>query len=169
MFKALSQYDLMNALKEEVSPFYQPSMGSLQNGLKKLTELGYIVVEQTTHGKRKKNLYAITDSGKKAFIEFMIGDISETKYEAQTSTRLFFMGFANHEERLIIVDKIIEFLVNRLAVFEAGEQRFRETQYDAKYKDNVHYQFKTLELGIFQDRQMIEWFRGLREEIQSEK
>ncbi len=36
MIRALSQYDLMKVLKEEVSPFYKPSLGSLQNALKKL-------------------------------------------------------------------------------------------------------------------------------------
>jgi len=166
MFRVLSQYDLMKALKEEVSPFYKASLGSLQNGLKKLENSHHIEVSKTIKNGRKKNQYSITKSGEAYFKSFMLQDINKNKFEIETNTRLFFMGFMAVTERLHIVNNILEHLEKIINQYEEGEKEFRKRIWSTKMDVFVVYQFKTLSLGIHHYKSTLEWFKALKKELE---
>ena len=90
--RTLTQYDMLKILKTRVSPFYQPSLGSIQTTLKKLLNNGYITIEEIREG-RKKNTYRITSAGREAFFHWMRAaeyNESVAKLDSELSTRLFF-------------------------------------------------------------------------------
>ena len=145
LLRELSQYDLLKALKQEVSPFYQASLGSVQSALKKLEKEGYVTVNKTVVNGRAKNIYKINDEGKKFFEQFMLGEINPNKFEAEVGTRLFFLGHLGMKERFIVVDKVISHLESLIKAYEEGAVLYKKQSFDPAYADVVKYQFKTLE------------------------
>lgn len=163
MFRVLSQYDIRKALQKEVSPFYQASLGSIQSALSKLEQLGFVSVEYNIESKRKKNLYCITESGVEAFKEWMQGPFGKTKFDAEVSTRLFFLGVMPKEERIEIVKSIIDFLEIAIERFRTGQNEYIQFEYEKRYKDVVKYQLETLSLGINSYEATLSWFKSLLE------
>lgn len=167
MIRDLSQYDLLNALKEKVSPFYQASLGSVQSALKKLEKNGYISLNKTVVNGRSKNIYTITVEGKSYFKVFMLGDIDDHKFEAQTSTRLFFMGSISLDNRKFVVDKVIDYLEITINAYVEGEQLYNRKVIPVALKEMATYQFKTLNLGIHNLRSSLKWFEEFRQELEA--
>lgn len=168
LLRSLNQYELYQALKNKVSPFYQASLGSIQSTLKKLESGGYVTVSKVSDDGRKKNIYTITDSGKARFSTWMAGDINENKFEAETSTRLFFLGLMPEEERKGIINGIIALLQTAVAEYEEAERTYKQRTYEEKYSEVVKYQFKTLNLGMNYYRHTLAWFEELRKEMEGQ-
>ncbi len=99
----------------------------------------------------------------------MLTSISHTKFEAETSTRLFFMGLMAVKDRIVIVDKVIKYLEELIAKYEEGEKTFKNRTWTKEQEDYVTYQFKTLSLGIHNHKSNLEWFKALREELEDNK
>ena len=148
MIRSLSQYDLLQALSKEVSPFYRPSLGSIQNALKKLIEKNHIKKSVNTDTGRKKNQYTITESGLKHFKLWMLSDFSETKFETDLNTRLFFLGHFDINERIAIIKKGQLYVSSALAVYKCEMIRFNDMTFSEDFAEIIKYQIKTLDLGI---------------------
>jgi len=166
--RALTQYDIFKALKTHVSPFYQPSLGSIQTTLKKLLTEGLVTVERTQTG-RKKSVYYITEAGRKAFEEWMLADTYEMnvgKLDAELSTRLFFLGLQKPQERKRIVKNAIDFLEKTLVEFSKADEMYSKAPCPAGFEDVARFQLKTLSMGIHQMSAMLDWLRGLHRELE---
>lgn len=161
MIRALSQYDIMKALDREVSPFYQSSLGSIQNGLKKLLEKKWIEVEAVRGEGRRKNIYQINDEGSRAFVDWMLSEFSDRKFDAQLGTRLFFLGHLNKLERQRIIKNALSQLEGRLASYKKEEASIDLDHLPKEHKQIGEYQIKTLELAIHQDQALDSWLRSL--------
>lgn len=168
LLRSLNQYELYQALKNKVSPFYQASLGSIQSSLKKLESGGYVSVAKISDDGRKKNIYTITDEGKIRFQTWMNGDINENKFEAETSTKLFFLGLLSEEERKGVINQIITLLKTTIADYEEAERGYKQRTYEEKYRDVVKYQFKTLSLGMNHYRHTLTWFEELLREMEGQ-
>lgn len=164
LIKALSQYDILQALQKEASPFYQASLGSIQNALKKLVKQEYVILTKTSNGGRKKNLYSITDKGREAFITFMLGDYTNNRFEAEVSTKLFFLGLMEKPVRVSVINQTIHFLEGEIEVLKASEHLYKQKEISEDLALIAKYQFKTLDLGLFQYTQLLNWFKVLSKE-----
>jgi DNA-binding PadR family transcriptional regulator len=168
--RALTQYDILKALKMRVSPFYQPSLGSIQATLKKLLNVGWVTVE-VSQGGRKKNIYRITDAGKKAFEGWMLADAydeSVSKLDAELSTRLFFLGLMRRDERKKIVKTAVDFIEKLLTEYGKADEVYSKTVCPPSFADVARFQLKTLSMGIHQLASMRNWLRGIYSELEDE-
>lgn len=168
--RALTQYDMLKALKLQVSPFYQPSLGSIQATLKKLLGESWVTVE-VTQGGRKKNTYHITDAGKKAFVDWMLADAydeSVSKLDAELSTRLFFLGLLKPCERKRIVKTAVDFNEKLLAEYRKADDMYSKTVCPPSFEEVARFQLKTLSMGIHQLASMLDWLRALYRELEEE-
>jgi DNA-binding PadR family transcriptional regulator len=168
--RALTQYDILKALKMRVSPFYQPSLGSIQTSLKKLLSEGWVTVEITRDG-RKKNIYRITDAGKKTFEDWMLADsYSEnvSKLDTELSTRLFFLGLLKPDERLVIMESAVNYIEKLLVEYRNADKIYSETIFLPSLEDVAKFQLKTLSMGIHQLASMLDWLRVLFRELEKE-
>lgn len=166
--RALTQYDILKALKMRVSPFYQPSLGSIQTTLKKLLSAGWVTV-QTTGGGRKKNTYHITDAGKQAFTQWMLADTyaeSLSKMDAELSTRLFFLGLMKPVERKQIVKTAVDNINKILAEYSRADEVYSLKTCSPEFMDVARFQLKTLSMGIHQLASMRDWLRKLYHELE---
>jgi len=163
MIKSLSQYDLKKVLERDVSPFYSPSLGSIQSALKKLEKLGYIEKFSDNETGRKKYIYLITDEGKSYWKDWVQSDYDDSKFEAQLNTRLFFLGLIEKKDRSIVVDKAIGYLDDKIIAFE--REAGKDHQYNQNFQDIAHYQLKSLDLGLHTLRQTRIWLQDLKGDL----
>ncbi len=168
--RALTQYDILKALKLRVSPFYQPSLGSIQTTLKKLLSAGWVTVETTDDG-RKKNTYHITDVGKHAFSQWMLADTyaeSVSKLDAELSTRLFFLGLMKPDERKQIVKTAFDNIEKIFAEYRKADEGYSQKTCSPEFMDVARFQLKTLSMGIHQLASMRDWLRNLYQELEED-
>lgn len=157
LIKELSQYDLLKALSKEVSPFYQPSLGSIQSGLKKLLSKDYIskIVDQSTA--RKKYIYTITPSGKAVFKEWMLSNFNSDKFDTEFHTKLFFLGHLDKPARKKVLMSGQDFVENILKTYRTAHEDINEQLPPSTQTDTIRYQIKTLELGICNYESLKTW------------
>ncbi len=168
--RGLTQYDILKALKLRVSPFYQPSLGSVQATLKKLLSAGWATVE-VSEGGRKKNTYRITEAGRLAFSQWMLTDTfmeSVSRLDAELSTRLFFLGLMTAGERKQIVKSAADNIEKLLAEYRQADNAYGQKAIPVGYEDVARFQLKTLSMGIHQLASMLGWLRGLYDELEVE-
>lgn len=166
--RALTQYDMLKTLKMRVSPFYQPSLGSIQATLKKLLSEGWVTVQATLDG-RKKNIYRITEAGKKAFGDWMLTEAcneSMSKLDTELSTRLFFLGLLKPDERRQVVKTAIDFIEKILAECRKADDEYSNRSWPSSFEDVAKYQLKTLSMGIHQLASTLSWLRELYREME---
>jgi DNA-binding PadR family transcriptional regulator len=167
MIRALTQYDLLQALQKKVSPFYKASLGSIQHALKGLLEQGFITSELLHDDPRKKSLYHITTQGKLFFKGWMLEAIDENKLEAHVSSKLFFMGHLSQSEKVAVIEGIILSLEKLINDYHLEKSHFEGKVWDESIKDIVRYQLKTLDLGYSHHVSTLNWFKALRTQEES--
>lgn len=162
MIRALTQYDILQALQKKVSPFYKASLGSIQHALKNLLEQGFITSELLENDPRKRSLYHVTPQGKAYFENWMLEAIDENKLEAHISIKLFFMGHLNQTKKLAVIDGIILSLETLVASYHLEKSHFDTMTWAEPIKNIVQYQLKTLDLGYTHHIATLDWFKALR-------
>lgn len=169
--RGLTQYDMLKAMKTPVSPFYQPSLGSIQATLKKLLACGWITGISADTG-RKKTVYSITGEGRAAFEAWMLSEgegMHLNRFEAELSTRLFFLGVMAPEKRRRIVDAAIRFAEKTLREYTQADEEYQKMKYPDEFQDIAVFQLKTLALGIHQLASVLEWLQKLYQELEASK
>jgi DNA-binding PadR family transcriptional regulator len=169
--RSLTQYDMLKAMKTPVSPFYQPSLGSIQATLKKMLDFGWISGVSADTG-RKKTVYSLTDEGREAFEGWMLsGDegMHLNRFDAELSTRLFFLGVMKPEQRLRIVGAAVRFAEKTLHEYTQADEAYQEMKYPEEFRDIAVFQLKTLALGIHQLASTLGWLKKLYKELEEIK
>lgn len=162
MIRALTQYDILQAMQKKVSPFYKASLGSIQHALKLLLEQGFITSELLKNDPRKKSLYHVTPQGKAYFNSWMLEAIDENKLEAHINIKLFFMGHLSHSDKIAVIDRIILSLEKLVADYHLEKSHFDSMTWDDSIINIVHYQLKTLDLAYSHHISTLDWFKALR-------
>lgn len=144
----MSGYDIKQMMENSVSYFFDASFGAIYPALRKMEKEALVekqVIQQ--EGKPNKNLYAITDSGKDQFREYLNSPINPTVTRSDILIRIFFGRFTTKE-------KIIEWLQEERdksqAMFD-NLTRIAEMCGD----DMEHHKRFTLEFGIRQAEMII--------------
>lgn len=169
MIRTLTQYEMKKILQRKVSPFYSASLGSIQSALKKLEAGAYIECRETVEQGRRKKVYAIAESGQQRFLSWMTAPIAPNRLEQEMTTRLFFLGLMAPPERLAIVSLIADRLEADLREYDAASEEAAQAVVPDRLRPVADYQLKTLELGIRLHRSSLDWFKGLREELEADK
>jgi len=95
MLRGMSAYELKRFIHERMDLMCSNSSGSVHTALKKLLEKGEIIYFEEERSK----VYAITEQGKKQFLEWLKVPMSHEKAKNIEFSKLFFLGMANEAER----------------------------------------------------------------------
>ncbi len=166
LIRNLSQYDMKNALQQKISPFFSPSLGSIQAALKKLERNGQVSFNEVVESGRRKKIYTINEVGKKYFMDWMLSPVAPGRLEQEVTTRLFFLGLMQPIERLAMVEAVIAQLESTVREFEDTSIEANQKEVPENLKNVVTFQMKTLELGLFYHKNMLEWFKKLSAELE---
>ncbi|WP_066306294.1 PadR family transcriptional regulator [Bacillus sp. FJAT-29814] len=139
----MSGYDIKQMMENSVSYFFEASFGAIYPALRKMEKEGLVekqVIQQ--EGKPNKNLFAITESGREQFQQYLDSPINPTITRSDILIRIFFGRFTTKE-------KIVEWLEE--------EREKNQAMYDNLTRiaescstDMEHYKRFTLEFGIRQ-------------------
>lgn len=169
LLRDLTQYEIKSILERKVSPFYSASLGSIQAALKKLESGGHADRQEVVQGGRRKLVYAISDEGKRHFLDWMKADVPLKQLDKEVTTRLFFLGLLAAEDRVRVVEAVIGTLEAGLRDFEAAGIAAGSFPVPDALTAIAKYQFRTLELGLHFHRSMLSWFQSLLREMKEEE
>ncbi len=168
IIKSLTLYELNQAFKQGISMFYSASYGSLQIAVKNLLNKGMIVFEEKVDKGRNKKIYSITEQGREAFYQWMLGEIPVNKLEVTALSKVYFLGLIqNVEQRKHIVLEILSKIQLVQDELSKMEDEIRRIEIPASYRDILNYQLKTLDYGLKAHSSAREWFLALLNEMES--
>jgi DNA-binding PadR family transcriptional regulator len=165
MIRTLSQYDLLKAIDRDLTPYYSKSLGSIQSTLKRLEQKGLVSVVKGMENNRKKNSYSITKAGVTYFKELMKRDFTDSKFDAESGTRMFFMGLLNDLDIEYVLQKMIDFTDEKLKLFKEENKAAKDKVIPAQYQKVVTYQLNCLNYGIAQYKVSNKHFKKLLKEL----
>ncbi|MGG1515835.1 PadR family transcriptional regulator [Paenibacillus oryzisoli] len=125
----MSGYDIKHRLESIFSFFYNASFGTIYPTLSKLEKEGYISkMSVIQEGRPNKNVYTITEEGKKLFQAYLHGPIERNEFKSDVMTRMFFGEFLEK-------DVMIGMLENQLQ--DAHDKLNRLTEMYKVYKPEM--------------------------------
>ncbi|MGP7818093.1 PadR family transcriptional regulator [Niallia sp. 01092] len=97
----LSGYDIKRKMEISVSHFFDASFGAIYPALRKMEKEESVVKKIVSQdGKPNKNVFEITDKGRREFEEYMMSPINPTTIRSDFMIRLFF-GKLTSKERIL--------------------------------------------------------------------
>lgn len=166
MIQPMTYYELNRSFKQGISLFYSASYGSLQTTGRKLLDKGHLVFVESVERGRHKKTFHITESGAKAFLEWMGSDIPASRLETVALTRLYFLGMIGDPDRKRrIADRIVEAIESSLEEMEATRQGLEALRIPEEYLPIFRYQKLTADYGIMSHRAALDWFRDVRSKL----
>ncbi|WP_164779794.1 helix-turn-helix transcriptional regulator [Paenibacillus kobensis] len=166
LIRRLTQYEIKNALKQKVSPFFSASLGSIQAALRKLESEQHVQFEEVIDNGRNKKVYSITVPGTEHWRNWMLSPPSPNRFEQDATTRLFFLGFLAKHEQLAVLSQIIRLLNAAVREFEDAEAEAQGKEIPSSLKQVVRFQLLTLDFGLHAHRSALEWFTRLYAEME---
>ena len=165
MIEDMTIYLLKKNFSGNISLFYSDSMGGIQAAIKVLLGKGSITFKDTVEKGRKKKIYSITDSGRKAFYEWMWEDIPENKLEEGVLSRVYFLGLLKDFEKKSVLEKIIQQVKSSEEFLAYKEKELAELELPEDYEKLFGFQFSTLKYGLLQHRTALKWLKDLYKTI----
>lgn len=163
LISPMSFYDLIKAFEASVSFFYSASAGSIKRALDGLLAQGHIETADAEPGTRGRKTYRITESGRRAFGEWMNAEPSAPDLETAALSRLFFLGHLPPAERPPVLERILERIEGELATFAALGRQIDGIAVADEHRELAVYQRAALDYGLSALRGARSWFRDLLE------
>lgn len=149
MYGDKSGYEIKQYIQRIMSNFFDASFGSIYPALKRMENRGIIVSRDTVEGGKYKKLYAISDSGKMEFMNWMEQPVEFSRTKPNHLIKVFFCGFLPTEqvkEHLCTLKKEVEPVLHMLQHHEPEVKK----RYDI-------YQSSTLKFGIDYYKFVLNW------------
>lgn len=145
----MSAYDLEKFAKESIGYFWNESYSNVHHTLKKLAEEG-LVTRSPEPGSRNKNIFDITDQGRKALSEWLSNHQHTTIYRDELLLKLFVSKRKDYPALLIDLKRVLEELREQEEVYAVLQTSFTSEE------DNLSYDL-VLDYGIQQNDATIAW------------
>ena len=147
---------------------YSSSTGSIQAGLKKLLDNGFIDYNDILENGKKKKEYYITEAGRQEFNSWINSPIESTGIKCPELTKVYFLGFSEEEKRPEIIEKYINELKIKHEslkfMCDESEDFGRSEAYislEKQAKDIIFYQLATARFGRDLLAFTIKWYEDL--------
>lgn len=158
-------YQLRDRIGKGLALMYSSSMGSIQAALKKLLERGHIRYVETMEGGKYKKVYSITESGKQHFLVWINAPISEQGIRCPELVKVYFLGFAEEENREASLQNYLSLLWERqhaLATICAEAER---QEIPEESREIFRYQRLSAQYGKALYEFNIRWFENALERM----
>ncbi|MGZ9586371.1 PadR family transcriptional regulator [Paenibacillus marinisediminis] len=114
-----SGYDIKQEYEVSLNHFFDASYGSVYPTLKQLEKSDCIIKEIIVQeGKPNKNIYSITESGKKHFMDYMNSPVQDDIYRSDILARLFFSKYMDDERLVSHLEEAVELRKKYLSQLE---------------------------------------------------
>jgi DNA-binding PadR family transcriptional regulator len=114
--RAMHGYELRKQLAQRLGFFWTVSFGSLYPTLRKMEKRGALdKVRPTELGHRRRQVYRITSSGEREFLELLEEGTSSAWEEEKFPLRLAFFRYLRPETRIRLLERRKDYLEDKLA------------------------------------------------------
>jgi DNA-binding PadR family transcriptional regulator len=152
-----SGYEIKAAVDNSTRFFWAASYGQIYPELKRLSEAGLVEGVDSPTGGRKRTVYAITDAGRKALVDWLRQPPQTYEMRDEGLLKLFFAGFLAPEEAVEILGSMRE---HRLDVVE----RLRGMEPKALAKEDP-FPLMVLRGGIEFNQWFAEWCERMEAQL----
>jgi DNA-binding PadR family transcriptional regulator len=156
-------YELTNQAQRSLRYAWPKSERLLYSEPKKLVELGYATTHKEASGKRSRNVYEITDAGRRALREWTGSKTQPPRIEAEALLRLLFADHGTLEDLRGALDELEtdvgehhQAIVELMASYLNGGHPFPQ-------RTHLSVLFATFQIEIF--KTIERWIEFAREEI----
>lgn len=162
-------YQLRERIGKGLNLMYSDSMGSIQAAVKKLLNCKYIQYEELVDNGKNKKVYSITESGRQHFLAWINAPIKEQGFKCPDLVKVYFMGFAEKENRERSIQNYIKFLKEQFCILDAICEEAKNTKIPENGQDLFNYQFLSALYGkdLFQFN--IDWFENILRKMRADE
>lgn len=160
-------YQLRDRIDKGLNMMFSSSMGSIQAAIKKLLNSGYIDFEEKVENGKYKKFYYITDSGRAHFFEWINAPMEPQCAKFPELAKVYFMGFADKENREASVQKQLDFFNEQYALLNEICDNADSSQVPDEFKDIYNYQLMSAVYGRDMIKFNIDWFENLIDKMRS--
>ena len=107
ILRGMTIYEIRTYIQQKLSAICSDSLGSIQAGLKKLLEKGYIEAGEYTENNTRKKRYAVTPAGVAFYRDWIGTPINIAKRKTMEEGKFFFLGMAPKEKRVAFLRQYI--------------------------------------------------------------
>lgn len=165
LLRARTIYQLRKRINEGLDLMYSCSTGSIQAAIKKLLKNGCISVDEVEENGRLKKLYSITDEGKRRFEQWVNAPIGSCAPKNPELSKIYFLGLAEKETRIVTIEKHIAELKKLLSELERICAEGESLSVENRNNDIFRYQLQTANYGRDLTKFNIEWYAALLKNI----
>ena len=162
-------YQIRDRIGKGMHLMFSSSMGSIQAAIKKLLGSGYIGFEERVENGKYKKYYYITDSGKASFFQWVNSPLDAQFGRFPELAKVYFMGFAQQENRVAALEKHVEQLKEQYVVLCAVCDGAGDVVVPEEFRDVFEYQYATAEYGRDMLKFNIDWFEKLLNQMKDEE
>lgn len=162
-------YQLRERIDKGLHLMYSSSMGSIQAGIKKLQQGGYIRFEEVVENGKYKKIYSITEAGRQHFLAWVNSPIEMQNIKIPELVKVYFMGFSEETNRETAFTQYLSSLREQYNALNAICEEADHLEIPEEQKDILFYQLAAARYGRSFFKFHIEWYENLLEEIRSKK
>lgn len=170
LIKPMTGYEIGRFIKTNLSMICSDSAGSLQTAIKKLISDEKITFSEFVENGKNKKQFSITLVGKTEFSRWVQKPMQIEKVKNMELSKLFFLGFAEKEQRVAAISSYINQLEEAKSSLLAIKKSFEQMELKP---DSLHeifcYQYYTLEYGIDSVVFEIGWYKKLLSKMENQK
>jgi DNA-binding PadR family transcriptional regulator len=157
---ARSGYDIKTVVDRSTRFFWAASYGQIYPELRRLEDEGLIKGEDTSNGARGRRVYELTDAGRAALEQWLLGRTLTMELRDESLLRLFFADNLPREQALSLLEGRRRGHEEFLAVLRAIE---------ARPGDDPEFVNLVLQWGIAFNEWGAQWCQEQLKRLQSEK
>lgn len=167
MLKQMTAYEISNFIRKNLVLICSGSAGSVQTALKKLLKNKHITVKEFIEGGINKRIYTISENGKVEFERWIESPMQANKVKNMELSKMFFLGFANKETRIKLINDYIFQLREVQGTLKAIKDIVSRMEFTEITENIMTYQKATLEYGIDSAEFEIQWYTKLLESMEN--
>lgn len=103
-FRPRSGYDIKAVVDRSTRFFWAASYGQIYPELRRLEREGLVEGEDAARGGRDRRVYKLTDAGREALVDWLLGNTVTIEYRDESLLRLFFADELPHEQALQLLE-----------------------------------------------------------------
>jgi DNA-binding PadR family transcriptional regulator len=161
---ARTGYDIRRECEEKLSHFWSESYGQIYPVLRDLHARGYVHKEVVTEAGRRKNVYALTDDGRRVLRDWLATPAQPLKVRDELLLKVFMGRIVDTGALDAVLEDFAERVEQRLAVLEGIGEAIRAES--AEHPD-APYWLLTLDFGLRSLAAQAEWALASRSTLQS--
>jgi len=153
--KELTGYDIKKEVESSIGTFYKANYGRLYPALNKLTDKGYLSMNEQTQGKRLKKYYKTTEIGKEAFLEWLSSPVDVNMSGETQLAQIFFFGHLPKEIR----DRRLQEYEFYAHQWLQQLQNIEKAIHDENMEEKNYFETSTLYYGLQLAHDQLRWLK----------